>query len=73
MVGLRTRFYSVDSDKNNVGEQLPPLWAAFLPRLNEIEHRVPPTDTGFDWGQWSTGSAAWKKNLELIQPGGTVE
>jgi hypothetical protein len=39
----------------------------------EIEHRVPPTDTGFDWGAWSTGSSALEKNLELIQPGGTVE
>ena len=40
LVGLRTLFYSVDSEKNNIGEQLPPLWAAFISRLDEIQNRV---------------------------------
>lgn len=40
LVGLRTLFYSVDSEKNNIGEQLPPLWSAFLARLNEIPNQV---------------------------------
>lgn len=40
MVGLTTRFFSVDSERNNIGEQLPPLWAAFLPCLGEIEDAV---------------------------------
>jgi len=34
----------------------------------EIEHLVPPTDTGFDWANWSSGPSALQKNLELIQP-----
>jgi AraC family transcriptional regulator len=38
LVGCRTRFFGADSDKNNIGEQLPPLWAAFLPRRSEIAH-----------------------------------
>jgi AraC-like DNA-binding protein/predicted transcriptional regulator YdeE len=37
LVGLRTCFYGVDSDKNDLGAKLPPLWAAFLPRRGEIE------------------------------------
>jgi len=41
LVGLRTLFYSVDSEKNNVGQELPPLWNAFLPRLSEIRNTVP--------------------------------
>jgi len=41
LVGLRTRFYSVDSDKNNIASKLPPLWAQFVQRLQEIPHRVP--------------------------------
>jgi AraC-like DNA-binding protein/predicted transcriptional regulator YdeE len=41
LVGLRTVFYSVDSDKNNIGSELPPLWAAFLARLAEIANTVP--------------------------------
>ncbi len=41
LVGLRTLFYSVDSEKNNIGEQLPPLWGAFIGRLGEIPDRVP--------------------------------
>nr|WP_232541702.1 GyrI-like domain-containing protein [Nocardia bovistercoris] len=40
LVGMRTRFFSVDSEKNNIADQLPPLWDAFLPRLDEVEHRV---------------------------------
>jgi AraC family transcriptional regulator len=40
LVGLRTSFFGVDSEKNNVAEQLPPLWAAFLPRMPEIPARV---------------------------------
>lgn len=40
LVGLRTVFYSVDSDKNNIGQELPPLWGAFLARLAEIPNTV---------------------------------
>ena len=40
LVGLRTSFYSVDSEKNNIGEQLPPLWGAFLARLDTVPARV---------------------------------
>jgi hypothetical protein len=39
----------------------------------DIEHLVPPTDTGFDWASWSTGSSALEKNLELIYPSQTSE
>ena len=41
LVGLRTLFFSVDSEKNNVGELLPSLWSAFVPRLGEIAERIP--------------------------------
>jgi AraC family transcriptional regulator len=41
LVGLRTLFYSVDSEKNNIGEKLPPLWVDFVARLAEIPDRVP--------------------------------
>lgn len=41
LVGLRTLFYSVDSEKNNIGELLPPLWGAFLERLSDIPNKVP--------------------------------
>ncbi len=41
VVGLRTCFFSVDSDRNNIGEKVPPLWARFLPRLNEIKDIIP--------------------------------
>lgn len=46
MVGMRTVFYGVDSEKNNLGHKIPPLWDAFLPRLDAIEGRVP----GFCYG-----------------------
>jgi len=36
LVGMKTLFYSVDSEKNNIAEQLPPLWEAFLNRMDEI-------------------------------------
>jgi len=40
LVGLRTQFFSVDSEKNNISEQLPSLWAAFVPAMSQIEHRI---------------------------------
>jgi len=40
LVGLHTKFYSVDSDKNNVAQKLPALWQSFLPRLQEIQNIV---------------------------------
>ncbi len=36
MVGLSTRFYSVDSERNNIGETLPALWDDFMPRVEEV-------------------------------------
>ena len=41
LIGMKTSFYSVDSEKNNIGEKLPMLWEAFLARLDEIENAVP--------------------------------
>jgi AraC family transcriptional regulator len=41
LVGLRTLFYSVDSEKNNLGEKLPSLWDAFLARIDEVGSRIP--------------------------------
>jgi AraC family transcriptional regulator len=41
LVGLRTQFFGVDSEKNNIGARLPPLWQAFLERMPEIAGRVP--------------------------------
>jgi len=46
LVGLKTCFYSVDSEKNNIAEQLPPLWNAFLKRINEIKNRNDGTAYG---------------------------
>ncbi len=40
LVGLKTCFYSVDSDKNNIGNKLPALWDDFLQRINEIKNTV---------------------------------
>ncbi len=41
LVGMCTRFFGVDSEKNNMASKLPQLWNAFLPRLDEITHRIP--------------------------------
>ena len=40
LAGLKTCFYSVDSEKNNIAEKLPPLWETFLSRMSEIENTV---------------------------------
>ena len=40
LVGLRTCFYGIDSEKNNIAKKLPPLWDNFLRRRGEIENRV---------------------------------
>lgn len=36
-VGLKTTFYGIESDKNNMAEKLPDLWGQFLPRMSEIK------------------------------------
>ncbi len=40
LVGLKTCFYSVDSEKNNIGSKLPALWDDFLQRMSEIKNTV---------------------------------
>ena len=40
-VGIQTEIYGVDSERNNIGSKLPPLWSAFLARMSEIENTVP--------------------------------
>jgi len=34
----------------------------------DVEHLIPPTDTGFDWASWATGPPALEKSLELTYP-----
>ncbi len=46
LVGLRTQFYSVDSEKNNIADKLPALWAEFLERIGEIKHTTSSTCYG---------------------------
>jgi AraC family transcriptional regulator len=41
LVGMRTRFFGIDSEKNNMAAKLPQLWDAFLPCLDDIPHRIP--------------------------------
>lgn len=41
LVGMKTQFYSVDSEKNNIAKKLPALWDEFLLRMDEIENTIP--------------------------------
>ncbi len=41
LVGMRTQFFGVDSEKNNLANKLPTLWDTFLKRADEIVGRVP--------------------------------
>jgi AraC family transcriptional regulator len=40
LVGMKTTFYSVDSEKNNLADKLPKLWGEFLPRLGDVPNRI---------------------------------
>ncbi len=40
LVGMKTEFYSMDSEKNNLADKLPALWDEFLPRMAEIKNTV---------------------------------
>jgi len=40
LVGMQTHFFGVESDKNNIAQKLPALWAAFLSRLGEVPEAV---------------------------------
>lgn len=41
LIGLKTVFYSVDSEKNNIAETLPPLWDNFLQQLRDVNGLIP--------------------------------
>lgn len=41
LVGMQTRFFGVDSEKNDMARKLPGLWQQFLPRLDEVSNRIP--------------------------------
>ncbi len=41
LVGLVTRFYGPESEKNNLGTKLPRLWDSFLKRSAEVPNAVP--------------------------------
>lgn len=41
LAGLRTRFHGPESAKNTLGDQLPRLWAQFLPLLDRLPQREP--------------------------------
>lgn len=38
-VGLRTVFFGVESEKNNMADKLPVLWGQFMPRMDEVPNR----------------------------------
>lgn len=40
LVGMKTCFYSIDSEKNNIAKEIPPLWDDFLSRMDEIENSI---------------------------------
>ena len=39
-VGMKTEFFSVDSEKNNIAEKLPPLWQEFLAHVAEVKQVI---------------------------------
>lgn len=41
LVGCHTLFYGRDSEKNNIGDKLPPLWDQFIARVDEIRNARP--------------------------------
>ena len=46
LVGCKTRFYSVDSQKNNIADKLPGLWTKFVARIPEVPYSIAGTCYG---------------------------
>jgi AraC-like DNA-binding protein/predicted transcriptional regulator YdeE len=70
LVGLETQFYGADSDKDNLAQKLPPLWANFLPRLGEIAHTVPGVCYGVVRQTASTSDLLhYHAAIEVSRPG----
>jgi AraC family transcriptional regulator len=40
LVGLKTTYFGVDSEKNNMGEKLPALWEAFRSAIENIPNQI---------------------------------
>lgn len=78
MVGAQTRFYGTGSDRNNIAEQIPPLWEAFLPRSDEITNIIEGTGYGVIAQEDSDSErliyqAAWPVSEVGDIPNGMVE
>ncbi len=39
-VGMQTRYFGIDSEKNNMARKLPVLWARFLERVDEVPRNI---------------------------------
>ena|SRR6478609_5870339 len=65
MVGLSTRFFGSDSEKNNFGAKLPKLRGAFMPRLPEIAREQAPTGTvsSSRWAHTPTSLNTWRRSM----------
>lgn len=46
LVGMRTRYYGSDSEKNNMADKLPALWGGFLSCWSEIPNQLRGTGYG---------------------------
>lgn len=40
LVGMRTEFYSVASEKNNIADKLPSLWGEFMSRIGDVQNSI---------------------------------
>jgi len=65
VVGMKTEFYSVDSEKNNIADKLPLLWDQFLPRIADINNRIPNVAYGI--------IQQTKRNTDLLEYYAVVE
>ncbi len=42
LIGMRTEFFGRESERNDIGDKLPPLWDAFMSRAGEVADAVEP-------------------------------
>ncbi|MCB1756879.1 MAG: effector binding domain-containing protein, partial [Gammaproteobacteria bacterium] len=70
MVGMKTLFYGVDSEKNNFADKLPALWDEFLPRMDEIQARMNNKAFGIIQTQKDTDSLEYYAACEVTEKNG---
>ncbi len=81
LVGMKTEFWGSDSERNNIGKKLPPLWDSFMARLGEVQGAyrslcyglIQPTEPNDDLLEYFAAVEVFGDDRNLAAPEGMIQ